>query len=487
MKVFVAGVATETNTFSPIPTAVADFHIARNLGDAASVSCGGVDEIARRCEANGDEFVHGLLAFAEPAGITVRPAYESLRDEILEQLRQTPDVDIVMLLLHGAMVADGYDDCEADLTARCREIVGDDVVIGVELDLHGHIDQRLIDAATIVKSYKEYPHVDIGAVAAELYDACRRTALGEIKPTSALVDCKMVGLYSTFSEPVSSFVQELKAAEAEDGVIAVSFNHGFPWGDVPHMGGKMLVVTDSDQAKAQAIAEKFAAEIYRIRDAAKLDSLPLEQAMPKAAASTQRPTVVADQSDNAGGGAPSDSTFALRWLLDNKVSNAGIAFFYDPEVVKTAIASGEGASLQLRIGGKTSVASGNPVDLRVKVLGIRRDYMHDFPQQDGSAVMTPSGDTVALVTEGCDAHIGGIYLIVNCSRTQCFSPTAFFDFGITDLDIYIPKSTNHYMSGFGPIAGEVIRMAAPGAVVPIMTEIEYQRFSTEGVWPWHNQ
>ena len=53
-----------------------------------------------------------------------------LRDELLEQLKAAMPVDGVLLGLHGAMVADGYDDCEGDLLARARAIVGPNVVIG---------------------------------------------------------------------------------------------------------------------------------------------------------------------------------------------------------------------------------------------------------------------------------------------------------------------------------------------------------------------
>ncbi len=477
MKVFVAGIATETNTFSPIPTGLADFHVARKLEDRAAVSAGGVAEIYKHCQKNADEMVHSVLAFAEPSGVTVRPAYEALRDELLDHLRAHADTDMIILLLHGAMVADGYEDCELDLTTRCREIAGDKVVIGVELDLHGHIDGRLLAQADFVKSYKEYPHVDISDVAVEVYEMCRRIVDGEVTPVMALHDCKMVSLYSTFRDPMIGFVEELKQAEQAENVLAVSFNHGFPWGDVPHVGGKMLVVTDDDLPLAQTIAKDFSDKIYAIRDSARLPSIEMEEGLQQAIASPNKPVVAADQSDNAGGGAPSDSTYILKWLLDHKITNAGIAFMYDPEVVKLAIAAGEGAQITIRLGGKTSVSSGDPLDLTVQVVGIKHDYVHDFPQAGGQPIYKNAGDTVALLCEG-------IYVIVNSDRTQCFSPTAFTDFGITDLDLYVPKSTNHFMSGFGDMAGEVIRIAAPGAIPPIMTIIPYEKFDPSGSWPW---
>ncbi len=477
MKIFVAGIATETNTFSPIPTGLADFHLARTLDESAIVSCGGVAAIAAACAADGHVFIHGLLGFAEPAGLTTRPAYESLREELLQQLVATGPVDVVLLLLHGAMVADGYEDCEADLGACVRTAVGDGCVIGMELDLHAHMDQRLLDVADLIITYKEYPHVDINERALELYALALKTAQGLVKPTMALEDCRMVGLYSTFREPMRGFVQRMTALEQSPGVLSVSFCHGFPWGDVPHCGSKMLVVTDDAPGQAARLARQLAQEIFALREAARLPSIGLEAAMTRAQTGAARPTVVADQSDNAGGGAPSDATFALRWLFEHGVRQAGTAFMYDPEVVKLAFVAGEGAKLKVRLGGKTDALSGAPLDLQVRVHGLARSYLHEFPQQDGPPIDVPVGDVAVL-------ECAGVYIILSSRRSQCFSFRVFQDFGLDGLDIYIPKSTNHFMSGFAAMAGEVIHMAAPGAIPPVMQQIPYQRFDPSGHWPW---
>src|SRR5690606_33223657 len=104
-------------------------------------------------------------------------------------------------------------------------------------------------------------------------------------------------------------------------------------------------------------------------------------------ASEKGPVVVADQSDNVGAGAPGDSTFTLRWLLDRLAQDVAMAIFYDPEVVKFAKKAGQGASLAVRLGGKIGPASGDPVDIEVTVLSILDSYMHEFPQQSGKPIL----------------------------------------------------------------------------------------------------
>ena len=67
-----------------------------------------------------------------------------MRDEIIAQVRAAMPLDGVLLGLHGAMVAHGYDDVEGDIIERVRAIVGPDCVIGVELDPHCHLTMKRV-------------------------------------------------------------------------------------------------------------------------------------------------------------------------------------------------------------------------------------------------------------------------------------------------------------------------------------------------------
>jgi microcystin degradation protein MlrC len=205
----------------------------------------------------------------------------------------------------------------------------------------------------------------------------------------------------------------------------------------------------------------------------------MDEALSKAVASPRIPVVVADQSDNTGGGAPGDATYALRWLLDHRVEEAAMAIFHDPEVVKIATKAGRGASLPVRFGGKAGRWSGSPVDIEVTVLSTADHYLHAWPQQSGEAVLFPAGDVVTLRT-------GSIDLVVSSERCQCLAPSIFTDLGIepTRKRLLILKSYQHFYGAFAPIAGEVIYMAAPGAVVPDPRHIAYRRLDTSRLYPW---
>lgn len=485
MKLFWAGLATETNTFSPFPTTLANFQVLR----AADAGAGGpqfdgwfegVNTIRAIVQARGYEFVSSLAAFAEPAGPTLRSAYEQLRDELLADLTAALPVEIVMLDLHGAMVAQGYDDCEGDLAARVREIVGPDVKIGVELDLHCHLSQKLIDQTDVVVIYKEYPHVDVLERAKELFALLADAAEGRTRPVMALYDCRMIGLFATSPQPMRGFVDSMMALEGRDGVLSVSLAHGFPWGDVPDMGSRMLVVTDNDLPKAQRLAEQLGRAFFALRHETDRKPAPLDEVFDYVAGLpvSGKPVVVADITDNPGGGAPSDSTFALRAMLERGISAAGVAMIWDPVVVDIAKQAGAGARLRLRIGGKMGPMSGDPLDLDVEVVGVVENMVQEFPQLGTAPVKMFCGDAAALRCQGID-------IIVNSVRTQVLSPQVFTSFGIdvAQKRCLVVKSTQHFYAAYAPIAAEVLYVGAPGALIPYYQQLPYQKAQTDK-YPW---
>jgi microcystin degradation protein MlrC len=485
MRIFAGGIATETNTFCAIPTSLGDFLVARGDDAHRESPVGLPADLMRiwetRAQACGEELIVGLMAWAPPAGITIKAAYEGLRDELVRRLRAALPVDIVLLMLHGAMVAEGYESCEQDIIDQVRAVAGCEAIVGVQLDLHCHLSERMLSRADIVLTLKEYPHVDGNDRAVELFDLALSARQQRIRPVMALFDCRMMGFYPTSREPLRSFVDSMIKAEKEGHALSVSFGHGFPFGDVPHEGAKVLVVTDSDREAAARLAARFGRRVHQLRREIGFDflSVSMEEALTRATARGRKGVVVADQSDNPGGGAPGDSTFVLRWLLDRGTEGVALGILYDPEVVKVALRVPIGTSLRVRLGGKTSRFSGDPVDLEVVVGRSCRNYMIDLHQSSGDAVRFPAGDVVAL------CH-GSLDIVVGTERCQCFSPKVFSDLEI-DLrakQLVIPKSAQHFYEAFAPIASEIIYMAAPGATAPDPRKLSYRRLDTRNLYPW---
>ncbi len=478
MKVLIAQLATETNTFAAFPTGLGAyekygiFH-----GDAsrkAPTTSGDFLLFLRTMlEGDGHEVVESLCAFCQPAGRTVRKVYEDMRDSVLRDVRAALPLDAVQLLLHGAMVAEGYDDCEGDLLARIREIVGPRVPIGVELDLHCHFTELMRRSADIIICFKEYPHTDGVDRAKELYRILVDCVAGRVRPTTAVVDCKMVGLWHTTREPMMGFVKRMQSFEGHDGVLSVSFGHGFPWGDVPEAGAKLWVVTDNDEPKAQAIAKQLARELWDLREQTRAPSTSVDEAIDLALATEGGPVVLGDVADNPGGGAPSDSTFLLRRVIERRIGHAVLGAFWDLGAIQICKDSGVGALMDLRLGGKCGLTSGDPVDLRVTVRAIVENHT-----QGALEARTEMGDAVWVEADN-DVHL----LLVSV-RGQVFGTDAFTGMGMTldDKKIVVVKSTQHFHAAFAPIAKKVVYVSSPGALTSDFASIPYKERDLD-YWP----
>jgi len=276
--------------------------------------------------------------------------------------------------MHGAMVAEGYDDCESDVLAHVRKVVGPDVPVGVELDLHCNVGAGTMRDATVLVLFKEYPHVDVSDRAEDLFTVMEGAIEGRTKPVMATFDTRMIGVFHTTRQPMRGFVDKLQAMEGKDGVLSLSVAHGFPWSDIKEMSSRIIAVTDGDKAKAEKIAKELGQEFFAMRQATQPPYVTLEAAMARVSShNLPKPMVLADVSDNAGGGAASDSTFILQALLDRKVKDAALGMIWDPGAVKLAFEVGEGAELDIRLGGKLGPQSGQPVDARAKGLKIEKD------------------------------------------------------------------------------------------------------------------
>lgn len=475
MKVLIAGLATETNSFSPIPTGRMSYEetfLTRHATDESpNLFSAPLHEWRRAAEARGWQVVESLSAFAQPAGPTVRAVYEEFRDEILADVGKARP-DILLLSMHGAMIADGYDDCEGDLMTRARAILGPDAVIGLEIDPHHHLTPEMLEAADLIVAYKEYPHTDSPDRARELFTLAADTATGKIKPVMRDYDCRMLTMYHTPKQPMRGFVDEMQAREGHDGILSLSLTHGFPWGDSPRVGTRMLAICDGDAGKAAAVATEFGQRLWALRDQLRPDWPTIPEALDRVAKGKAFPFVLADFADNAGGGAPSDSTFVLKEVLARGLKDIALGIYWDPVLVRMCREVGIGGTMDVRLGGKVGKMSGDPVDLTVSIRAI------------GEAMSQAMGETTMPMGNAVWLESDGVHLVVNDLRTQTFHPCAFSDLGIdlSQMKAVVVKSSQHFYAGFAPIASEVIQINGPGAITPDFTIIPYTK-RDDNYWP----
>lgn len=483
MRIFTASLATETNTFSPVPTDMAAFHAAFFAGPGqhpdTPMLCSSVVPLLRnRGKAEGFEVIEGTSCWAEPAGLIQRATYETLRDQILDQLRDAIPVDAVILGLHGAMVAQGYDDPEGDLLERVRGIVGPDVFVSAEFDPHSHLTAKRLQNLDLMAAFLEFPHTDFEERGEHVVDLSLRALRGEVRPVISTFDCRMITIYPTSREPMRSFVDRLKLMEGSDGILSISVIHGFMAGDVPDMGTRIVVVTNGDKAKGDALAKQLGEELYLMRRETMMPMYETDSGLDRAIETRHQhpdlPVVIADVWDNPGGGVAGDATHILRHMIDRGMTNLGVATIWDPMAVSFAHAAGVGAELEMRIGGKSCGLGGEPLDLRVKVMHVadegRQSFRNSRVTLGRAAIVRPIGTETDI--------------ILISSRTQTYEPDIFTNLGVdfTKKEYLLIKSTNHFYAGFAPITSEVIYIAAPTSYPTDPATTSYRKASL-GLWP----
>jgi microcystin degradation protein MlrC len=488
LRVFLAALAHETNTFSPLPTTRRSFEegLLHHRGDAATLAkarqFSGYSDVLEIAGCREDECIASLCAWAQPGGPLPRADYEELRDELLADLRAAGKVDFVFLVLHGAMVAQGhYWDCEGDILRRVRGIVGDSTPVGALLDLHGNVSEDMVASGAILVACKEYPHIDYPQRAEELYALLARGAREGLRTRTVMRRVPMLGIMGTTEEPMRGFVRKMQARERAPGILSISAMHGFPWSDTPYTSAAMIVVHDGDDAVAAEDACRFARELssdlFELRTTASARRLPIHEALDAALRDSERvgnrPVVIADGSDNPGGGAACDSTFILRALLDRGITGAALGMIWDPESVAIATEAGVGHEVQLSIGGKTGAMSGDPVEAKVTVLACRADAS----QRSFGELRDELGPAVAV-------RVGGVDVVLNSVRQQVFSPDCFTQLGIDPAAkrFVVVKSTQHFRAHFDPIAGATVYCDAPGALNTNLAALPYRNLRRP-LWP----
>jgi len=478
MRLFTAVLATETNTFSPIcidrRAFEASLYAPPGQHPATPTLCSAPLTVGRKVtREQGWELIEGTAAWADPAGLINRQTYEGLRDEILGQLKAALPVNGVVLGLHGAMVADGYEDPEGDLLARIRDIVGPDVLVCACLDPHSHLTAKRVEAANFLVAFKEFPHTDFVARAEDLWCIVVDTLEGRVHPVMSVFDCRMIDVFPTSREPMRSFIDRLVEIEqADPDVLSLSVIHGFMAGDVAEMGTKILVVTDGRPDKGESLARDLGMQLFARRGTFMAPQMDETSAVALALESDAGPVVIADVWDNPGGGTAGDATILLQALLDRGCTSAAVGTIWDPIAVQICMAAGEGAKIPLRFGAKSAPGTGHPIDGRVTVVRLVRDAHMQFGES-----LVPFGDAAHIRLDGID-------IILNATRAQGFDPSLFSTMGIDPASrkILVVKSTNHFHAAFSKIAALILYCSAGTPYPNDPAKTAYRR-APKNIWP----
>jgi microcystin degradation protein MlrC len=474
-RVTVGGIWHETNTFAPGITSLEDFRAYQFAEGPSIVSTyrgtrnemGGFIDAAGRL---GLELVPSLFAAAVPSGVVGRDAYGAMRRKILDALEaQRPDG--VLLALHGAMVAEGEEEIEADLLSAVRRKVGPDRPVVATLDFHANISSAMVEAADALVGYDTYPHVDVYERALEAAELLARLLDGAARPVKAFRKLPLLTApqaQSTETPPMRDLLDRMHEIERRPGILSVTVAGGFPYADVARVGLSVLVHATTDARPADACARELAQMAWERRRQFQVHAVPVEEAVRQAIESAEGPVILVDAADNIGGGAPGDGTAILAELLRRGARRA-VVTITDPEAVGEAIGAGVGGTVRLSVGGKRDRLHGEPVEVRGRVRLISEGtYVHRGSYMTGQ--QTRMGRTVVL---DCD----GVGLVLMERKAMPFDAEQLRSLGIepADLKILAVKSAVAWKAAYGAIARRVIEVDTPGIGSANLGRFAYRR------------
>ncbi len=490
MRIAIGGIEHETNTYATDSMGMTGLDDFRQLRGEDLLRARGmrtfIGGMIDACDGSAHEIVPTFWALAGPSGTIEASAYASLKAELVNALATAMPVDAVALSMHGAGVVDGIDDLEGDLAAAVREVIGD-LPFVVPLDLHGNITTSMAAPIDVMLGVREYPHTDAFDRGVEAISILADIHSGGLKPVTHVTQVPALLPTSTTDEGPAARLRDLcLAAEETDGVIDVSFFHGFPYTDVPATGASIVVTTHGDGPLAEKISRRLGEIVWDARTTFLTESVPPDVAIEVARQSLLEeggPVVINDTADNPGGGTPGDGTHVLRALLDANVEGSCFGFVFDAAVADAAHAAGVGEMIEIRLGGRHDALHGEPIEAvaYVKTLTDGR-FVYENPMLAG--VPANLGRCARLVIGSDDRGRGGVDVIVTSRRSQTFDPVIFTLHGIdvSTRSLVGLKSSQHFRGGFRDIASAIVTADSPGLTTLDVTVFDHVH-SGRALWP----
>ena len=454
----------ETTTFSVQKTDMAlwrrrDFHLGNEIPAAFRNTRSALGATFEAADKYGWVLVHPVSANANPSGIVTDDAFEQIGGMMLDAARQA-SIDGVLLHLHGAMVVDSYEDGEGELLARLRRILGPEVPVVVTLDLHANVTGLMAENASALIAFRTYPHVDQYERAWQGAELLERAMQGEVRPKTVIARRPMLyGLDRGRHQqgPMAELIARGEALEASGEILVASACAGFSRANIRDVGPSVTITVDmaggDAQPQGQTIAEEFMDHAWETRDYESFKLLSVAEAVARAKAGKpgDKPLVVADYTDNPGGGGYGDATAFLKSLVEAGVEGTAFHAICDPEAVMEGMRAGVGVPTTITLGGKTDPRmGGGPLTLTGEVTHLTNGKFIAYGPMGGGLERDYGASMVF--------RVGGIDIVAISNNGQAVDLGQFTSLGIdpTRYTTVCVKSMQHFRAAFEPIAREVI-------------------------------
>jgi microcystin degradation protein MlrC len=455
VRVALGNIVQESNSFTPVPGSWEHFppgHLLR-----------GEEIIAHRAGTRTE--VGGAIDVAREEGITLIPLLSATTSA------SAGPIDGVLLVLHGAMAAEGYEDATGEILRAARAAVGPQMPLVATLDLHANCTRQMVEYAGAIVGYHTAPHIDLYETGQRGMQLLAGMVRGTARPVAALRRLPMIVPAEngrTTEGPYAEVMDRAIELMRRPDVLDVSAFSVQPWLDVEDVGCS-VVVNAVSQGLADALADELADMFWERRARFDVSLAPAADTIARARASERGPFVLADSADAPSSGAPGDSTAVLRLLIDAHPTHLCLHNVVDPVAVATMFDAGEGAELTLPIGAGSGVPFYRPIEVTGRV---RRLSDGDFVNKGlgFQGVVFRRGRTVVF-------EIGRIALVVMERAVIQWDPELYRSVGLEPRDarIVIVKSPAAFRAAYEPLAAEVAVIDAPGVCSPNLRALPFVR------------
>ncbi|MBM3727218.1 MAG: M81 family metallopeptidase [Acidobacteria bacterium] len=477
MRIAVASILQESNTFSPVMTRLEDFspvtgEAARARHQGKLTEFGGFLNIL---DAAGVEAVPVCALWAITANRLVAADFARLEEMFAWALHDAGEVDGLLLAMHGAQTAEGADDVEGHILEMARTMLGPKKPIVLTLDLHANLTRAMAEHATAIVGYHTYPHVDMFETGQKAARLMLRALRGESRPAMFLRKLPLIvnaENSQSSSGPFGRLMRAAEALEAAGEAEAVSLFPVQPWMDIAEMGSAVVVVTNGDRKAAERVATDLASDWWRTREEFRVTLVAPEAAIRLAMAIDGGPVVLAESSDSTGSGSPGDSTGVLKHLVTAPLAGDAAIFLVDPGAVAKAYECGVGGTVEMSVGGCFDTLNSQPVAVRAYVRLLSDGRWTARARGYNTGIETHMGRAAVL-------EVGRVKILVAERSSMTVDPELFRSHGIDPVHckIVVVKSPNGFRAAYEPIAREIFLVDTPGVSTANLGTLPWRRIA----------
>lgn len=345
------------------------------------------------------ELIPVLCADAACSGVMKQNAFLYLENRILDAIKDNlNDLDGIYFHLHGASEIENLGSGEHHLIKEVRKIVGPYFPIAVSCDPHGNLSKEYVENCTIIRSYRESPHIDIAEtvefVTTKLVQLIQDRK--DITPVYQKLPMILGGEQSVSTdEPVKSLNLYMNDLEKDDRILSISWHVGYLRHDTPVAGCGIVVVPSDNQYREYAaeICNNVSQYIWNKRHEFHYTGLTLSpvEALEKAINFGDKPVFITDSGDNVTSGAMGANTFILHQFNNVPALNKRVLFaaIHDKKTCYELLKKETGEKTHISLGmGIDDLTKKIELDVIVKYKG----------HQEGTYMYGEKGDYGPLVT-----------------------------------------------------------------------------------------